>query len=68
MSRGRKKFVASLFQIKRLDPGSNEVTTIAGTGKAGFLDGSPFKAQVKPAWFLGLAKFACDLLIFLAFR
>ncbi|KAI4374057.1 hypothetical protein MLD38_012100 [Melastoma candidum] len=33
-------------KIKKLDPGSNEVATIAGTGKAGFLDGDPVKAQL----------------------
>jgi len=34
------------YQIKKLDPTSKRVSTIAGTGKAGFKDGTAVKAQV----------------------
>ncbi|OWM72419.1 hypothetical protein CDL15_Pgr018304 [Punica granatum] len=33
-------------KIKKLDPSSKRVTTIAGTGKAGFRDGTPLSAQL----------------------
>ncbi|KAF8018310.1 hypothetical protein BT93_H3259 [Corymbia citriodora subsp. variegata] len=32
-------------KIKKLDPISKQVTTVAGTGKAGFMDGTPLTAQ-----------------------
>lgn len=35
-----------MFQIKKLDPTSKRVSTIAGTGKAGFRDGTASAAQV----------------------
>ena len=35
------------FQIKKLDPASRRVTTLAGTGKAGFKDGAALAAQVR---------------------
>lgn len=34
------------YQIKKLDPASNRVSTLAGTGKAGFKDGRALAAQV----------------------
>lgn len=34
------------FQIKKLDPASKRVSTVAGTGKAGFKDGTALTAQV----------------------
>lgn len=34
------------FQIKKLDPASKRVSTLAGTGKAGFKDGTALAAQV----------------------
>lgn len=34
------------IQIKKLDPFSKRVTTIAGNGKAGFKDGAALVAQV----------------------
>jgi len=34
------------FQIKKLDPTSKRVSTVAGTGKAGFRDGKSVTAQV----------------------
>ena len=37
---------SSKFQIKKLDPASKRVTTLAGTGKAGFKDGPALQAQV----------------------
>lgn len=36
----------SEFQIKKLDPASKRVSTLAGTGKAGFKDGTALEAQV----------------------
>lgn len=39
-------FLSSMFQIKKLDPTSKRVSTIAGTGKAGFRDGTALAAQV----------------------
>lgn len=33
-------------KIKKLDPVSKQVTTVAGTGKAGFRDGTPLTAQL----------------------
>lgn len=35
------------FQIKKFDPATKRVTTIAGTGKAGFKDGKALTAQVR---------------------
>jgi hypothetical protein len=35
------------LQIKRLDPVTRKVTTIAGTGRAGYKDGPALSAQVK---------------------
>jgi hypothetical protein len=35
-----------IFQIKKLDPTSKRVSTVAGTGKAGFKDGISVTAQV----------------------
>ena len=35
------------FQIKKFDPTTKRVTTIAGTGKAGFKDGKALTAQVR---------------------
>ncbi|XP_022961409.1 protein SUPPRESSOR OF QUENCHING 1, chloroplastic isoform X3 [Cucurbita moschata] len=39
-------FSDNLFKIKRLDPVSKRVTTIAGTGKAGLKDGTALAAQL----------------------
>jgi hypothetical protein len=36
----------NIFQIKKLDPTSKRVSTVAGTGKAGFKDGISVTAQV----------------------
>jgi hypothetical protein len=36
----------NIFQIKKLDPTSKRVSTVAGTGKAGFGDGNSVTAQV----------------------
>jgi hypothetical protein len=36
-----------LLQIKRLDPVTKKVTTIAGTGRAGYKDGPALSAQVR---------------------
>ncbi|KAK4748788.1 hypothetical protein SAY87_015374 [Trapa incisa] len=33
-------------KIKKLDPANKRITTIAGTGKAGFRDGTPLSAQL----------------------
>ncbi|XP_048135811.1 protein SUPPRESSOR OF QUENCHING 1, chloroplastic isoform X3 [Rhodamnia argentea] len=33
-------------KVKKLDPVSKQVTTVAGTGKAGFRDGTPLTAQL----------------------
>jgi hypothetical protein len=38
--------LSSKFQIKKLDPASKRVSTLAGTGKAGFKDGTALAAQV----------------------
>lgn len=35
-----------VLQIKKVDPATKRVSTIAGTGKAGFKDGSALSAQV----------------------
>lgn len=35
------------YQIKNLDLASRRVSTLAGTGKAGFKDGSALAAQVE---------------------
>lgn len=43
----------SKFQIKKLDPASKRVSTLAGTGKAGFKEGTALEAQVgQCVWFL----------------
>ncbi|KAJ0037390.1 hypothetical protein Pint_22658 [Pistacia integerrima] len=42
-------------KIKKLDPASKRVSTLAGTGKAGFKDGAALAAQVR--------KIICVLLI-----
>lgn len=35
-----------VLQIKKLDPATKKVSTLAGTGKAGFKDGVASSAQV----------------------
>lgn len=37
----------SKLQIKKLDPAAKRVSTVAGTGKAGFKDGTSLEAQVR---------------------
>ncbi|KAF2307325.1 hypothetical protein GH714_026358 [Hevea brasiliensis] len=39
-------FPDNLFKIKKLDPATRRVSTIAGTGKAGFKDGKALAAQL----------------------
>ncbi|XP_021744001.1 glucose-6-phosphate isomerase, cytosolic-like [Chenopodium quinoa] len=45
-------------KIKRLNPSNKRVTTLAGTGKAGFKDGKSLEAQgrIIPCDFIGIAK------------
>ncbi|KAF2324024.1 hypothetical protein GH714_006248 [Hevea brasiliensis] len=40
------EFIVFNFQIKKLDPATKRVITIAGTGKAGFKDGKALAAQL----------------------
>ena len=47
------------WQIKRLDPVTRNVTTVAGTGRAGYKDGPGLSAQVS----LYLKDKFCSLLL-----
>jgi len=47
------------WQIKRLDPVTRKVTTVAGTGRAGYKDGPGLSAQVS----LYLKDKFCSLLL-----
>ena len=43
--------VCFICQIKKLDPASRRVSTLAGTGEAGFRDGGALAAQVGRSFF-----------------
>jgi hypothetical protein len=49
-------FLLPKLQIKKLDPASKRVSTLAGTGKAGFKDGTALTAQVGKYFYSYLMK------------